>query len=178
MNPLVKYLAAIIVFLSAVIGAYFYGVRASDNAWHARQAQDAVKAQAAVDKVTAENASIIKDKAASDARIQDLQQQIANQKPQEKIVYVKVNSNPMPVAVVGPVYVTRGAVELFDAAFNVPDLSGAASGDNGAPDAISGVTISDYIDTTERNATACYQNQVQVTLLQRYILSLNLKPAA
>lgn len=178
MTPAVKYLAGAVIILSAIIGAYFYGVHASDNAWRAKMAASAVMAQAAVDRVTAENQAIAKDKAASDAKVIELATRIANQKPQEKIVYVKIKADQPAQAVTGPVYITWGAVSLFDAAFGVSGVSAASGLDHDASDTVSGVTVSQYIDATERNGAACYANQQQVTYLQRYILSLGLKPAA
>lgn len=160
-------------------GGFGLGYRLDDAKWQKQSSSQVASAQKRAEAVATVNQSLSADKATLTAKVNDLQQQIANQKPETRIVYVHPkptasNPVPAPTAVTGPVYVTAGAVGLFNAAFGLSQTTSASGIDNGtAGELPSAVTISDYISTTEYNATACYANQQQVILLQRYIQALD-----
>ena len=112
------------------------------------------------------------------AKIHDLTIANQHQPAKVRIVYVHLkptakNPSPAPTAVTSAVFVTIGAVSLFNQSFGVSQSSGSAGIDTSATsDLPSLITISDYERTTTGNAVACYQNQQTVILLWRYIHGL------
>ncbi len=183
MISIYKYLAIggvlLAAFLTATIGAYFYGEHVERGVYASAELKQATINARKVAAVNQANLAL----ASADGRLQQqilaLKQSAAHQPAQERIVYVRNPSHPhQSVAVRGPVFVTVDAVSLFNTSFGLSGLPGAPGGTDAATGALpSAVTVSDYERTTAGNAVACYSNQQTLAELQQYVRSVERQSA-
>lgn len=158
----------------AFVGAYGY---AHHKGYAEGVAATAVKVKAA-DAQAQARVSSLKSKlatqaAASVSRINALRAQIANQPTNQKVVYVEVpHTTPGPVEYVPiatPVFVTWGAVRLYNA--SLPGLlpSTAPSANTRAAALPSAVSVDDYESTALFNNAACTENTEQLVELINWV---------
>ncbi len=168
-----KYAAIIGVVAVIAIGSYFYGVHTEKNSYAAAVLKQSQNNAKKVAKVTQVNTTLAATNGALQQRVQELNYRLLHQPVQEHVVYVQIHPHQAPVAVTGAVYVTAGAVSLFNTSFGLSSLSTSTGWPNAASgDLSSAVTISDYENATTKNAVACYSNQQTLSELQDYVRAL------
>lgn len=163
---------AVLFMVGGAVGGYEY----CNSGWQKRENKALVQAQQKVSEFTKLNDQLVLKSAQDDAQVRALSQQVANQLPKERVVYVNVKSvstkQSTPVAVTGPVYVTWGAVRLFNDTLGLPQVPKPEPTGPGASDLPSLVTVSDYELTTTHNNVACLANQGKVARLAAYVHGL------
>lgn len=178
MNKLEFGIVGIALLITAFLMGGLWGHHLKTEADNIAVAKQKQEQQDKIDQLKQKNVTLAAAATSTAIRVKALQQKIDTQPSKERIVYVRTkptlqNQPPVYTAVSSDVFVTNGAVSLFNGSFGLQTSTGPTS----VPDAASAelpsaFTISDYQQSTVKNAVACYTNQQQVTLLQRYIVGL------
>ena len=177
MKPVVIAIGSVLLAVLLFVGGAYTGSIITKSRQIAADNKALKDEQGKVEQVSKENTDLSAKAATLKDTVTSLNQRIATQPTKERIVYVKVkptaaNPTPAPTAITSAVFVTVGAVSLFnDAFYGVPQGASSASGDT-AGGSISTTSLSDYERTTNSNGSACYENQQTVILLWRYIYGL------
>jgi len=175
------YLIDFVIIIVVLFAIFLSGLYLGYKITHANQlkANDKALKDALthVQQVDKDNITLSAANATLEATVLEKNQAIANQPVKERIVYVKTkptaqNPTPAPTAVTSPVFITLGAVSLFNSSFGVSKGASTTGESPTNGSAISSTTISDYENTANKNATACYKNQQLVGELWAYIHSL------
>lgn len=177
-NELIEWIVMLVIIVGMCCSSAYAGYRV-DESRHDKADKKALQdAMSRVKQVTDSNTILAADNAKLLDKVADLNHSIANQPVKERIVYVHPkptaqNPTPAPTAISGPVFVTLGAVSLYDSVYGLSEGASASSGDSeGSGSLSSNVTTGDYERVATANGPACYQNQQTVILLWRYIHGL------
>lgn len=177
----IRVIEAIVILILAVLlagGGFIGGYKwkSSDEAKAVAQAK--ITQAKDMQKFTDSNATLASNAATLARQVNALEAIIVNQPTKERIVYVHpkpttAKPTPAPVAITGPLYVTLGAVSLYNRSLGLPCVPAASCEyPTGSGSLSSAVTFSDYQQTALQNNVAALTNAHTVTQLWDYINAL------
>lgn len=171
MTAIYKYLAMGGAVLALIVVAFFYGQHVANTVNALAQSRAVAAAQAKADALSKDNAKLATRATNAESVARAAVAAAAAQPAKVRYVYVhekpKPNQpTPAPVAITGPVFVSAGAVSLYDDSLGIPGLYGPGEPDDTTSAIPSLVTISQYQLTTVSNNAACYTYTVRLSALQ------------
>lgn len=175
MNKLELGIVGIVLLIATFLGGMVEGHHLKTEADNIAVAKQKQEQQDKIDQLKQKNITLAATAASTANRVKALQQKIDTQPPKERIVYVRTkptlqNQPPVYTAVSSDVFVTNGAVSLFNGSFGLPSLPGQSTAESA--ELPSPITVSNYELATNKNGVACYANQQSLIQVEQELLNL------